>query len=445
MSGIIYSLLGFVLAIGILVTVHEYGHFWVARKLGVRVLKFSIGFGKTLWRWRRANDSTEYVIGLIPLGGYVQMLDEREAAVAVAERDYAFNRQPLGVRSAIVVAGPAANFIFAIFAVWLIFIIGSEDIEAVVGHVEPDSLAEQAGFRPGDVITVIDGKTVKSWGHQQLYLLHQAMKANVVDMSVTDAAQTRRDLSVDFAELAQSTITGRAITTQIGIAPPEPPAVVTELVEDYPAARAGLLVGDVIVAINGELVTGWRDMATRVRSSPGESLQLQVQRQALELTIDVVPNTIHQDGQTFGQLGLFPPSPTTMQLRFGPVDALWQAIDYNWRMAAITMRALGRMVMAEMSPENISGPITIARLAGRTLQSSVTDFLKFLAIISISLGLINLLPIPVLDGGHLMYFAVEAVTGKQPTMNVLLWGQRIGLVMIVLLMTLAFYNDFMSL
>ena len=445
MSAFGYSLFGFLVAIAILVAVHEFGHFWVARKLGVKVLKFSIGFGKTIFNWRRRGDPTEYSIGLIPLGGYVKMLDEREGEVAEHERAQAFNIQPLPVRTAVVAAGPLFNFLFALVAIWLVFVVGSDDIEPVIGEVVEASVAERAGFRAGDLLTGVDGKEVKTWGQHQFYMLHQAMKGNAIEVSVSNPQYGDRTLQVDFSGMDQWSISRQPITSQIGIWPPPPPAMVSRVVEDSPAERAGLLPGDEVLAIDGDAVSSWIDMATRVSRRPGETLRLTVLRNGQERDVSLTTRVITVEGKDYGQIGLYRPDLQNTTLRFGPLEAIWQSMDYNWRMTAISLRSLGRMVTARMSTENLSGPITIARLAGRTAESGYADFMKFLAIISISLGLLNLLPIPVLDGGHLMYYLVEAVTGKQPSENVMVWGQQIGIAMILMLMVLAFYNDIVRL
>jgi len=446
MSVILYSLLGFLAAIAILVTVHEYGHFQVARACGVKVLKFSIGFGRPLITWRRKNDPTAYCIGCIPLGGYVKMLDEREGDVAAGERDMAFNRQSLAKRSAIVVAGPAYNFLFAIAAVWLVFVAGSDDIEPVIGRVDADSAAERAGFRAGDRLTAIDGRAVRAWGQHQFYLIHQAMKGNSVDFDVEGAdGGGARSIAVDFAAFDQYAIGSLPIPMQLGMHPPAPPAAVYRLVPGAPAARAGLQPGDIITAIDGAHIGDWADLVAQVSARPGQALALTVRRGGGLLDLALTTESARLGGRTVGRIGLYRPPPQTIKLRYGPLAAIPAALDYNWRMTVVTLRSLGRMLSARMSSDNLSGPITIARLAGHTIESGVDDFLKFLAIISISLGLINLLPIPLLDGGHLLYFAVEAVKGSPPSPRAMLWGQQLGIALLVLLMGVAFYNDIMRL
>lgn len=445
MSGFGYSLLGFLLAIAILVAVHEFGHFWVARKLGVKVLRFSIGFGRPLFRWQPKNDPTEYSIGMIPLGGYVKMLDEREGEVSADELHLAFNNKSLKVRSAVVFAGPAFNFLFAILAIWLVFQIGAPDVKPIVGEILPESIAETAGFRPGDKLLSVDGREVQTWGEHQFYMLHQAMKGNPITFEVESEQTVVRTIELDFAAIDQSQISGQPITSQIGLYPPPPRAEVSRLVPEAPAALAGLQKGDVITAINGEQIAHWFEMVEAVSSRPGEELDLTIRRGETELSQKLTTARTEVDGKEYGRIGIYMPDPQNTRLRYGPLEAVWASVDYNWRMTAITFRSLGRMLTTEMSSENLSGPITIARLAGDTVQSGLVDFLRFLAIISVSLGLLNLMPIPVLDGGHLMYYLVEAVTGKEPSETVMLRGQQIGIALLVLLMSLAFYNDIMRL
>ena len=306
-------------------------------------------------------------------------------------------------------------------------------------------MAESAGFLPGDVLVSVDGRDISTWGHQQFHMLNQAMKGNAITVSARHPEQGERDITLDFSTYDQRRINGSPITSQVGLWPPAPPATVTGVVPGSPAESAGLQEGDLVLSVDGEAVTDWVDMATRISQSPGQTLALSVERGGQPLEISVVPNTIEVEGQQYGQVGLYRPPPESMALRFGPLQSVWQALDYNWHMTVITLRSIGRMLTAQMSSENLSGPITIARIAGRTVESGFSDFMKFLAIISISLGLLNLLPIPVLDGGHLMYFLYEAVTGREPSERVMIWGQQIGIAMIIMLMVLAFYNDILRL
>ncbi len=327
----------------------------------------------------------------------------------------------------------------------MVFVTGSDDIDPTVGEVVEASMAETAGFRRGDVLVEIDGKAVKTWGQHQFYMLHQAMKGNSMVVTVDNPSAGSRDIELDFSTFDQTKITGQPITSIIGIWPPAPAAEVTRLVDDMPAVKAGLKSGDIVTAIDGNGVEDWIDMARQVSERPGESMVFTIMRGQSSFEVTIVPNTITVDGENFGQIGIYRPQLENVTLRFGPLESIWQSMDYNWRMTVITLRSLGRMLTAQMSSENLSGPITIARIAGQTAESGYSDFLKFLAIISISLGLINLLPIPVLDGGHLMYFLFEAITGKEPSEKVMIWGQQVGIAMIVMLMVLAFYNDIVRL
>ncbi len=437
--------MGFLLAVVILVAVHEFGHFWVARKLGVKVLKFSIGFGRALFTWRRPNDPTEYTVALIPLGGYVQMLDEREGPVPPEERHLAFNTKPLGVRTAVVFAGPLFNFLFAILAIWLVFQIGSPDIRPVVGSVMEGSLAQQAGFRVGDTLQSVDGREMPTWSAQQIYMLHQAMKGNPLMIGVKGQDGARRQLQLDLSTLNQQEMVGSMVTSLVGLYPEPPPAQVDRLVPDAPAARSGLLPGDRITHVEEVTVANWISLVQAISARPGLPTEIQFLREGIPHRVSLIPSTIEVNGQTQGRIGLYMPPYENIALRYGPFRAIWEAIDYNWRMTSITLRSLGRMLTREVSSENLSGPITIARIAGATVKSGWVDFLRFLAIISISLGLLNLLPIPMLDGGHLMYYLVEAVTGRKPSEAIMIRGQQIGVVLLVLLMGLAFYNDIMRL
>ncbi len=444
MSGILLNVLGFLIAIAILVTVHEFGHFWIARLLKVKVLKFSIGFGKTLFSWRRKDDPCEYVIGAVPLGGFVKMLDEREGEVAESERPQAFNNKPLWVRSAVVFAGPAFNFIFAILAIWLVFQIGTPDIRPTIGDIGPDSRAEQAGFKPGDTMLSVNGREIQTWRQHEFFMLHQAMKGSALQFEVADVSGQKRVIDVDFGKIDPNTLTRRPITSQLGIYPTPPKALVGRMQPGAPAELSGLIEGDEIVGIDNKPIANWYDMVEIVSASPEQSLSFEVRRNDALVQLEITPARA-EENKEIGRIGLFMPSFENTSLRYGPLEAVAASIDYNWRMTAITFRAIGKMLTTEMSTENLSGPITIAQLAGNTVQSGFVDFMRFLAIISISLGLLNLLPIPVLDGGHLMYFCYEAVTGKEPSEAIMIRGQQIGLLMLALLMGLAFYNDIMRL
>ncbi len=440
-----YSFFGFLIAIAILVAVHEFGHFWMARKLGVRVLRFSIGFGKPIYTWRRANDTTEYVLALIPLGGYVKMLDEREGEVDPAEAHLAFNNQSLAVRSAVVAAGPLFNLIFAIVAMWLLFMTGIADLGTVIGEVTPRSVAEAAGFKVGDRLVSIDDMPVKTWSQHRLYLLNQGLKGEDVKATVQDASGVSHTRMIGFQSLDQDAINNKLLRSGIGIQPELPEAVISEVVTGSPAEQSGIRPGDKIVAIEKKPIANWIDLVTAVSTKPDAQLLVELEREQQIHHVAVTTERVSTEAGDIGRIGVSPMPLANQVLKFGPVAALQESLAYNWRLSGITLRSLWQMLTARMSTDNLSGPITIARYAGQTARSGYVSFIKFLALVSISLGILNLLPIPVLDGGHLLFFLIELVTRSPVSEQMMIRGQQLGLLLLGLLMSLAFYNDIISL
>ncbi len=442
-----YSIFGFLVAIGILVTVHEYGHFWVARKMGVKVERFSVGFGKVLKRWKRKDDPTEYVISMLPLGGYVKMLDERVEPVADEEKHLAFNNQSLAARAAIVAAGPAANYIFAILLMWALAVWGQSDRPAVVGDVHAGSVAEAVGFQSGDQLVSINGRPVHAWGEQQLYIVHQAFKRQSIEFEVipagalSEANETRR---VDFAALDQGSLDQTILTRGLGMWPQMPAAEISGVVGGKPADIAGLQKGDVIEAIGETSITNWRDLVEVISAKPNEDIALTVQRDGESMIVPLTTASAERDGKTVGQIGVYPGG-YDFKYRLGLWDGLKYSADYAWRFSVVSLRSIGKMFSRDLGTENLSGPISIAQFAGVAAQRGLEDLLSFLVIISISLGLINLLPIPILDGGHLLYFLIEAIKGSPVSERVMVWGQQLGILALALLMSLALYNDIIRL
>ncbi len=450
MTEVLYSIGGFLLALGILVAVHEYGHFWVARTLGIKVLRFSIGFGKPLWSRRSGPDQTEYVVAAIPLGGYVKMLDETEDEVPAAEVHRAFNRQPLWKRTAVVLAGPFFNFFFAFFAYLAVAFIGVDDLRPVVRSVQPQSLAAQAGIQNGDEILSIDGRATRGWNEQRLFLFNKAFSGSAIPLQVRGADGRERELSLDFSALPTSQIDAGLIENGLGISPlPAPTSTVGAVVPDSAAAAAGLQPGDKIVAVNGKKVDLFVDLVKLIAPNPGKELQLTVVRDSGTFGVTIVPRPQERGGHTVGMIGVAPrselPDNAFTTVRYGPVEATWRSVESVWLMSVVTIKMLVKIVQLEISPRNISGPLTIAEYAGKTVRVGIDRFLLFLAVVSVSLGVINLLPIPILDGGHLLYYAVEAVSGHPVSKQVLIWGQQIGILMLFGLMSLAFYNDILRL
>jgi len=447
MIDVVIYVAAFAVALGILIVVHEFGHYSIARLFDVKVLRFSIGFGKPLWRWTVGRDRTEFVVAAVPLGGYVKMLDETEGSVPKGEAHRAFNRQPVWKRVPIVAAGPFFNFMFAILAYWAVYMVGIEGIRPIVGKVAPESIAEQAGFREGDEILALDGRAVQSWGQRRLYLFQRALDQAVVEVDVRDPegrAVTRR---LDLSDIPTSAIDATLVERGIGLYGYLPQVLpVIGGLEDGPAKAAGLQPGDRFVSIEGRPVRGWEDVVAQISARAGQPTSVTVERNGERLTFEVTPQAVSQGNATVGRINIRPeiteiPPEMRARVRFGPLAALGEGVHNTWAMTALTFKMLYHMVTLEVSSRNISGPITIAQFAGQSAMIGAVQFIIFLAIISISLGVINLLPIPVLDGGHLLYFAIEAIKGSPVSERTMLVGQQIGLVLLAGLMVLAFYND----
>ncbi|MEW6648333.1 MAG: RIP metalloprotease RseP [Pseudomonadota bacterium] len=437
----------FVLAISVLIAVHEFGHYWVARRMGVKVLRYSIGFGKPLWLWRRGPDQTEYVIAAIPLGGYVKMLDEREGEVALHEQDRAFNRQPLRKRTAIVAAGPLFNLLFAVLAYWLMFVAGTPGMRPLLGEMAPSSLAYQAGLRSEQEVLAVDGRATPTWGAVLESLLPYALRKEAVSVTVDDGGvEYRYQLPLDQL---QGEMDAGTFSKVIGLQPYRPhiAAVLDEVVAGSAAARAGLQAGDEIVAVDGVAVVDWEALVLKVRDHPDVDLKFLVRRGIDEFEVLVRPQAHGTAGGAVGRIGagvrLDPHLAERLrsEWRLGPVDALGAALHKTWDMSALTVRMLGEMVIGRVSTENISGPITIAVYARSSALAGFAQFLAFLAVVSISLGVLNLLPVPVLDGGHLLFYLIEAIKGSPVSEQTEALAARIGIALILLLMTLAMYND----
>jgi regulator of sigma E protease len=444
----LYYGLAFIVALGILVVVHEFGHFWVARRLGVKVLRFSVGFGKPLWSRRFGSDRVELVVGALPLGGYVKMLDETEGDVAESELPRAFNRQPLWIRSLIVLAGPAFNLLFAVLAYWLVFVSGTDGIRPVIGKVLPDSIAEQAGFRAGEEIVSIDGKDVQGWNQRRLLLFKRALEQRRIDVVVKDSSGDRQLRVLDLSRLPVSEVNANLVEKGIGLLGylPEVLPAIGALDPNGPAARAGLQVDDRILEIDGTAIKSWDQMADIIRSRPGKTMRVTVERQGSQRTVEVTADPVEHEGRTVGRIQIRPklaelPEDMRVRIRFGVLEALGEAAENTWSMSWLTLEMLWRMLKLEVSTRNISGPITIAQYAGQTAKIGLEPFILFLAVISISLGVLNLLPIPILDGGHLLYYIAEGILRRPLPERVLVIGQQIGIVLLIGLMMLAFYND----
>lgn len=446
--GVLQTILATLVTLGILVTIHEWGHFWVARRCGVRVLRFSVGFGKPLWM-RTGRDGTEYAVAAIPLGGYVRMLDEREGEVPEALRSQAFNNKPVLQRIAIVAAGPVVNLLFAVLAYWFLFVYGVSSIVPMVGDVRPDSPAAQAGVESGYEILEVDGHQVRSWSEANLRLAARVGESGQIELMLGDPDR-------GYARSYQLSIDGWDVDLErespvgaLGLIPwqPEIPALIGFLAEDGRASAAGLQSGDRVLAVDGEPVADWIDLVHRVQAAPEQSLVLTVEREGRRLELDVVPETrTLEDGRIQGYIGagVAPVEyPESMQRRlsYGPLEALVAGMEKTGQMISLTLDAIGKMIAGVISVKNLSGPITIAKVAGTSAASGLEPFVSFLAYLSVSLGVLNLLPIPMLDGGHLLYYAVELVRGRPVSERIQMLGLRIGMALLFSLMALAILND----
>lgn len=447
-----YFTLAFLVAISILIAVHEFGHFWVAKKLGVKVLRYSIGFGRPIWRTVRGADKTEYVIGALPLGGYVQMLDEKDGEVKEAEKSRAFNRQPIWKRFAIVAAGPAFNFLFAIVAFWLMFVIGTNALKPVIGEVTKNSPAAVAGLQSEHEIIAINNEPTPVWEVAMGRLLPAVVDRESISLTLRSPSG-----SVSQHQLPLDQIDGELepdnLFELIGFEPwrPRVEAQVGRVLEGSPAEQAGLQKGDRILAIDGRQIGLFTEMSEYVRQRPGVPLEFKIARGDSTLSMTITPRAIEHEGKTIGQLGIGALNPgnipdhMVIYYDYSLLGAVGKAISQTGDMTLLTLKMLGKLVIGEVSLKNLSGPINIARHAGLSASAGINRFLNFLAIVSISLGILNLMPIPVLDGGHLLFYIVEIFKGSPVSEQTEMTGRMIGIFLLVMLMGLAFYNDIMRL
>ena len=441
---VLHTALWFLVAIGVLVVVHEYGHYLAARLAGVKVLRFSVGFGKPLLVRRLGRDRTEWALAALPFGGYVKMLDEREGEVSPAEAHRTFNRATVWRRIGIVAAGPVANFLLAILFYWVLLLHGLPALKPIVGEPPAGTPAAHAGLVAGDEIVRVNGEDTPSFTELRLALLRASVAGDPVALELADGRTTNltpvpgRDESLE-----QDTL------RPLGIVRFDPPIepVIGSVLPDGAAARAGFREGDRLLRADDVAIGTWQEWVKRIRDNPGKPLRITLLRDGQTRVIDVTPAGVDENGTRIGKIGAGPKvdesvlAPLLTEVRYGPLDALWQGAVKTWDMSVFTLEMMGRMVLGQVSWKNLSGPLTIADYAGQSATLGWISFVGFLALVSVSLGVLNLLPIPLLDGGHLMYYVAEVLTGRPVSERVMEIGARVGMMLLLLLMSFALFND----
>jgi regulator of sigma E protease len=445
---LIHTILAFVVALGVLIVVHEYGHYLVARLCGVKVLRFSVGFGRSLLVRRVGKDRTEWVIAAVPFGGYVKMLDEREGPVEAQEAHRAFNRQTVWRRIAIVTAGPLFNFVFAVLVYAGLFMYGLPEARPVLGAPPEASLAAAAGVKAGDTVRSIDGEPVATWQDLRWQILQAALQRQAVRLDTLDERGHIATVTIDLRDFPANEVEGDALE-RIGLRlwRPTLEPVLGQLIAGGAGERAGLAPGDRILRADGKDIATWEALVTAVRAHPGVPLRLVVQRDGATRATEVTPESVPAGQGRIGRIGAAPRVPPSqadkilIRVQHGPLESLARGAAKTWDISIFSLKMLGRMLIGEVSWKHLSGPVTIADFAGQSAQMGWISYLSFLALISISLGVLNLLPIPLLDGGHLMYYAIEIVKGGPVSERAMELGQRVGLALLLVMMAFAFYND----
>ncbi|OLQ92393.1 RIP metalloprotease RseP [Vibrio ponticus] len=449
MTAILWNFVSFIVALGILVAVHEFGHFWVARRCGVKVERFSIGFGKSIWR-KVGKDGTEYTISMIPLGGYVKMLDSRVDEVPAEMQQFAFDKKALWKRTAIVAAGPAFNFLFAIFAYWLVFLIGVPAVKPVVGNIQPQSIAAQAGLESGMELKAISGVKTADWESVNMQLVsHIGEQTLTMTVVPSDSIGMEQQVTLNL-DGWQFDPDSQSAMSALGFRPytPEISTTLASISEGGAGYTAGLMAGDKIIAMNQQAIDQWQQLVELVRSNPNIPLDVEVMRGEQAVSLTLIPQSkALSDGTTIGFAGIAPevaewPENYRFNLQFGVFESIGKAVDKTGQVIDLTVTMLKKLVVGDVGLNNLSGPITIAKGAGTTADYGLVYFLGFLALISVNLGIINLVPLPMLDGGHLLFFAIEAIIRRPVPEKVQEMGYRFGGAIIFALMAVAIFNDF---
>jgi regulator of sigma E protease len=441
---LLHTIVWFLVAIAILVVVHEFGHYLAARLAGVKVLRFSLGFGKPVFTRCLGRDRTEWTLALLPFGGYVKMLDEREGVVPATEAHRSFNRASVWRRIGIVAAGPIANFLLAIVFYWVLFLHGMPAMKPLVGEPPAGTPAEQAGLVAGDEIRRVNGVDTPSFQDLRLELLRAGVAGDPIELDLADGRSVQLDAPpLETENLERDTLRPLGIVRY----EPEIEPVIGEVLPDGAAARAGFQSGDRLVAADGQSVANWQDWVKLIRQHPSQPLRIEYERQGQRGELTVVPDTVEESGQRVGKIGAGPKVDEAVfdalmtEVRYGPVEALGRGAQKTWEMSLFTLEMMGRMVLGQVSWKNLSGPLTIADYAGQSATLGWISFVGFLALVSVSLGVLNLLPVPLLDGGHLMYYVAEVLTGRPVSERTMEIGSRIGMALLLLLMSFALFND----
>jgi regulator of sigma E protease len=445
------AVLAFLVTLGVLIVVHEFGHFRVARACGVKVLRFSVGFGRVVWRRQAGPDATEFVVSALPLGGYVRMLDEREGPVAPGELHAAFNRKPLWQRAAIVAAGPVANLVLAVLLYAAAQWIGIDEPKALLGAPVEASLAERAGMRSGDWVQSWrddDGawQPVQSLTDLRWQVTQHALRGEAIELQVSDADGSGLHTVRLALDRLGADAADAGLLKRIGLGAPFSEPVLGEVRPDGPAAAAGLRQGDRVLRVDDRTIADAPTLRERIRMAvhdgQGRTMRWIVQRDGREIALDVTPRPLHEGGQVIGRIDAYVGSmPVMVRVQLGPVAGLREGVARTWEVATMSLQMLGRMLVGEASVRNLSGPLTIADYAGQSVQQGLSYYLGFLALVSVSLGVLNLLPLPMLDGGHLMYYLFEGLTGRPVSDRWLARLQRGGIAVLLLMMSVALYND----
>lgn len=438
----------FVITIGVLVSFHEFGHFWTARKVGVKVLRFSVGFGKVLWSYQKKSDTTEYVLSAIPLGGYVKMVDERESEVKEDDFPFAFNRQPLWARMAIVVAGPVFNLVLAVFLFWCVLVTGETGIKPILGKVEQGTLAASAGFKEDEEIISVDDKLTPTWTEAMAVIFTSALDGNK-DIKVTvkdlNDEQSNRVLKLSGSDIQSSEI----LYKNLGFKPWSPTLkpVIGNVLPESSALRAGLLKGDLILSADNIVIKDWLQLVDIVKSHPNVTISLKIERDGVELPINIIPKSVQIDQKLEGKIGASVSVPedliksVSVKYSLSPLQAIPVSLETTWYYSVTTIKMMGKMLIGKTSVDNLSGPISIAQYAGQSASMGLVAFIKFMALLSVSLGILNLLPIPVLDGGHLLFFIIEGIKGSPVSEKIQSFFQQVGMLFLMGLMALAMVLD----